>query len=38
VADYHATEEFSAARGQRLLARAEAFVAAAQTFLERPQP
>jgi len=36
AADYHATEDFPSARSQRLLARAEAFVAAAQAFLDRP--
>jgi hypothetical protein len=33
VADYHATEEFSAARGSPPLTRAKTFVAAAQAFL-----
>jgi uncharacterized protein (UPF0332 family) len=36
VADYHMGDEFPASRGQHLLARAEAFVAAAQAFLDRP--
>lgn len=37
VADYHVGEEFAAARGRTLLACAEAFVAAAQAFLDRPR-
>ena len=36
VADYQAGEDFPTARGQKLLMRAEAFVAAAQAFLDRP--
>ena len=38
VADYQAGEHFPAARGQKLLTRAEAFVDAAQAFLDRPHP
>jgi uncharacterized protein (UPF0332 family) len=36
VADYHAGDDFPATRARHVLARPEAFVAAAQSFLDRP--